>query len=423
MSAFLQGMLGASSLAIGASVGVYLKPSRTLSAAIMAFGSGTLIAAIAFEIARKVYEETGFLPLTIGFAIGGVLFTTLSQYIDEHGGFLRNPASSRRYLLEQQQEQAEEPSVLQRLSQVEVIQQLPETEKEAIANLVTPIHIKPGQVICQEGEPGDYFYMIAQGEAEVIKGKKILTVLGPGEIFGEMSLLTGESRSATVISRTPMELYQLNQENFGQVLTRSPHLALALSRTLARRLRHSVDSHIAAQENLDRWREQLMEQVELDRLLREDTNTLQGLVKRSAPLAILVGTLLDNIPEATVIGMNSGAQHLGWSFLLAVFISNFPEALSSAAGMKQAGTPKSQILLLWFGVVLLSGIIAMGGYYLQDNTSLLVIGTAQAIAGGAILAMLASTMMPEAYELGGSSVSYSTIAGFLLGFLIAMISK
>ena len=422
MSAFLQGILGASSLALGASLGVFWKPSQTVSAAIMAFGSGTLIAAIAFEIARKVYEETGFLPVVLGFGIGGVLFTTLSQYIDEHGGFLRHPASSRRYLFEQQHQEPQPPSILQRLSHVEVIQQLPAQEKEAIAHLVTPIYVKPGQIIVQEGKPGDYFYMIAQGEAEVIKGQKVITVLGPGEIFGEMSLLTKEPRSATVVACTPMELYQLNEENFGQVLTRSPHLALALSRTLARRLRHSVDSHIAAEANLDRWRQQLMEQVELDRLLQEDSQTLKSLVKRSAPVAILVGTLLDNIPEATVIGMNSGAQQFGWSFLLAVFISNFPEALSSASGMKQAGTPKTQILVLWFGIVILSGLVATAGYYLQDSASSLIIGTAQAIAGGAILSMLASTMMPEAYELGGSSVSYSTIAGFLLGFLIAMIA-
>ncbi len=417
LSAFLQGMLGASSLAIGASVGVFLKPNRGVSAAIMAFGSGTLIAAIAFEIASKVYQETGFLPLVVGFSLGGLLFTTLSEFIDKKGGFLRNPASSRRYLLEHRQEG--DFNVLQRLATVEVMQHLPEPEKEAIASLVTPLCLRAGEVICREGEPGDYFYMIAEGEADIFKGVKHLTTLGPGEIFGEMSLLTGEPRSATVVARTPMELYQLTEENFSRVLARSPHLASALSRTLARRLRLSVESQVAAQSNLERWQRQVMESVDLNRLILEDPATLEGLVKRSTPVAILVGTLLDNIPEAMVIGMNAGTNKLGWSFLLAVFISNFPEALSSASGMKQAGTPKHQILTLWYGVVLLSGAIAVIGFLLQESASLQVVGTAQAIAGGAILAMLASTMMPEAYELGGSSVSYSTIAGFLLGFLIA----
>jgi CRP-like cAMP-binding protein len=420
IAAFVQGVLGASSLAIGAYVGVVWQPKQAFSAAIMAFGSGTLISAIAFEITPKVYRENGFLPLAIGFAIGGILFTSLSQYIDEHGGFLRKPASSRRYLLEHQ---AEETDVLKRIARVEVMQHLPESEKEVLAALLNPTYAQPGDILCREGDPGDYFYMIVSGEAEVRKGRSVLTTLGEGEIFGEMSLLTGEPRSATVVARTPMELYQLNQENFGRVLTRSPHLAWALSRTLARRLRISNESQVAAERHLERWRQQLMEQVELDRLLREDPTTIAGLVKRSAPIAILIGTLLDNIPEATTIGMNAGNSQIGWSFLLAVFISNFPEALSSAAGMRQAGTSKRQILALWIGVVILSGFVAIGGYFLENSISDLFVAIAEAIAGGAILAMLASTMMPEAFELGGSSVSYSTIAGFLLGFAIASIGS
>jgi zinc transporter ZupT len=102
-----------------------------------------------------------------------------------------------------------------------------------------------------------------------------------------------------------------------------------------------------------------------------------------------------------------------------VFISNFPEALSSAAGMKQAGTKRIQILGLWIGVVVLSGLCAVAGYFLQDIASELFIAIVQAFAGGAILAMLASTMMPEAYELGGSSVAFSTILGFLIGFFVS----
>jgi CRP-like cAMP-binding protein len=418
IAAFVQGVLGASSLAIGAYVGVVWQPKQAFSAAIMAFGSGTLISAIAFEITPKVYQENGFLPLAIGFAIGGILFTSLSHYIDEHGGFLRKPASSRRYLFEHQ---SEETDVLQRIAHVEVMQRLPEREKQALAALLTATYAQPGEILCREGDPGDYFYIIVSGEAEVRKGRRVVTTLGAGEIFGEMSLLTGEPRSATVVACTPMELYQLTQENFGQVLTRSPHLAWALSRTLARRLRLSVESQVAAERNLERWRKQLMEQVELDRLMREDPMTIQDLVKRSAPVAILMGTLLDNIPEATTIGINAGNNQIGWSFLLAVFISNFPEALSSAAGMRQAGTSKQQILGLWVGVVVLSGFVAIAGYALQNSISDLFVAIAEAIAGGAILAMLASTMMPEAYELGGSSVSYSTIAGFLLGFAIASI--
>ncbi len=416
-AAFLQGVLGASSLALGALVGVFWQPSRTVSAAIMAFGSGTLLSAIAFEITIPVFHDSGFWPLLIGFVVGGALFTGLTKYIDQQGGFLRKPASSRRYLFEHRQEQASD--ILNRIANVEVMQDIPAIQKQAIASFLKPVYAQPGDVLCQEGTPGDYFYMIVDGEAEVRKGQKVLSMIGPGEVFGEMALLTGEPRSATVVARSPMELYQLHQEHFDNVLTWSPHMAWALSRALARRLRLATESRIAVEDNLQRWRQQLMDNVELDLLLREDPAILEGLVKRSAPLAIVIGTLIDNIPESVVIGMNSGESHFGWSFLLAVFISNFPEALSSATGMKQAGTRKSQILILWIGVVILSGLCAIAGYFLQSSASSLYVAVAQALSGGAILAMLASTMMPEAYELGGGSVSFSTILGFLLGFFVS----
>ncbi|HEY9597534.1 MAG TPA: cyclic nucleotide-binding domain-containing protein [Cyanophyceae cyanobacterium] len=416
-AAFLQGILGASSLVIGAFVGVFWQPRRKVSAAIMAFGSGTLLAAIAFEITMPIYRNSGFFPLLVGFIVGGILFMYLTQYIDQQGGFLRKPASSRRYLFEHRQEQLSD--VLNRIAHIEVMQNLPTQEKQAIIPFLQPIHAKPGDVLCQEGMPGEYFYMIVEGEAEVCKAGKVLSLMGPGEVFGEMALLTGEPRSATVIARTPMELYQLRQDDFDSILTGSPQMAGALSRALARRLRFSTDSRVAAERNLDRWRQQLIDNTELDLLLPEDSVTLEGLVNRSAPLAILMGTLIDNIPESIVIGMNAGNSHFGLSFLLAVFISNFPEALSSAVGMKQAGTAKIQILSLWIGVMIVSGLFAIAGHFLQSSTSDLWVALAQALSGGAILAMLASTMMPEAYELGGGSVAFSTILGFLVGVWVS----
>ena len=162
-----------------------------------------------------------------------------------------------------------------------------------------------------------------------------------------------------------------------------------------------------------------MDQVELDILMREDPSILEGLVESSAPLAIMVGTLIDNIPEAATIGLNAENPHLGWSFILAVFISNFPEALSSAAGMQQAGTSKVQILSLWLGIVILSGLCSAAAYSVQGYMPESFVSLIQSIAGGAILAMLASTMMPEAYELGGGYVAFSTIMGFLLGFWVS----
>jgi CRP-like cAMP-binding protein len=290
---------------------------------------------------------------------------------------------------------------------------LPEQERYKLAALLTPRYVNPKDVLCQEGEVGDYFYVIGVGEADVYKGKTWINRLRSGDIFGEMSLLTGEPRSATVIAATAMELYKLDQNNFVEILTQSPHLGLVLSRTLARRLQLAVEFQQIPQSPLP---EPLSI---LEPMVKEDEKILVKLVQSSAPMAILVGTLFDNIPEALVIGMNANNHHLGQTFLFAVFISNFPEALSSSFGMKQAGISNQRILALWLGAVIASGLIAIVGYLIRDSSGPILVAVAQAIAGGGILAMLTSTMMPEAYELGGSSVAYATIIGFLVGFLIS----
>ena len=420
---FLYGTLGASSLAIGALVGAFFRLSKTIVATIMAFGSGTLISAIAFEITWNVYQKSHFWLLVLGFLLGGFIFITLSQYVDEHGGFLRQQASSRRYLLEHPPKKTtKQESILETIGNMEATQNIPENEKQFLANHLTLSSVEPQTIICEEGDFGDFFYLIVSGQAEVSRHGKFLTNLKEGDIFGEMSLLTGEPRSATVLAKTRMELYKLDRDNFSETFSSCPNLAWSLSRNLARRLQSVTDSRVVAEKNLDRWRQKLLEQVEIDQLLAENPLTLQDLVKRSAPLAILAGTLLDNIPESVVIGINVSNHNLRWSFFIAVFISNFPEALSSAAGMRRAGQKQIDILALWFGIVILSGFFALGGNYLHSAFSENLIAFVEAFAGGAILAMLASTMMPEAYELGGSSVAYSTIIGFLLSFLITSLS-
>jgi CRP-like cAMP-binding protein len=417
-SAFVQGVFGASSLVMGAGVGILWHPRRALSAAIMAFGSGTLLSALAFEITLSVYQKSGFLSMVLGFFGGGGLFILATHYIDEKGGFIRNQSSSRRYLFEHRQQEISE--VLNDIYQIEILRNLSPEDVQAIVPYLKAIWVNPDTVLCQEGEDGTTLFLIVEGEADVHRGGRVVARLRQGEVFGEMALLTAEPRSATVIARTPMKLYQLTQLDFEAVIARSPHLSAALSRVLARRLQETFRAQAASEPQLAQWRNQVLDSVELDLPKTEEQAILHDLAPSTAPLAILVGTLIDNLPESMVIGMTSGEPTLNSSFLLAVFISNFPEALSSSLGMKQAGTQASRILSLWLGVVLLSGLFAALGAVLGQTLPGMVVGLVQALSGGAILAMLASTMMPKAYELGGSQVAFSTILGFLTGFLISV---
>jgi len=103
----------------------------------------------------------------------------------------------------------------------------------------------------------------------------------------------------------------------------------------------------------------------------------------------------------------------------AVFLSNVPEGLSAAAGMKQTGHSTTHILGLWGGVTVASAVGALFGYLFLANSSVDLIASIQAFAAGAILTMLASTMMPEAYEEGGAVVGLVTSIGFLLAFVLS----
>ena len=137
-------------------------------------------------------------------------------------------------------------------------------------------------------------------------------------------------------------------------------------------------------------------------------------------LAIAVGALLDGIPESIVIGVSLIAGG-GVSIVavIAVFLSNVPEGLSSAAGMKQAGRSAGYVFGVWTGIAVLSGLAALAGYSLFSGFPPPIIAGTMAVAAGAILAMVADTMIPEAFEQAHDYAGLITVAGFLAAFLLS----
>jgi ZIP family zinc transporter len=135
--------------------------------------------------------------------------------------------------------------------------------------------------------------------------------------------------------------------------------------------------------------------------------------------ALALGALLDGIPESAAIGvtiLEGGSPSI--AFIAAVALSNLPEGLSSATGMKAAGHSSRYIVLLWTGIAVVSAIAAGLGYVALDGASADTIAFVMTFAAGAILAMLASTMLPEAAREGGPVVGLLTSAGFLAAVLL-----
>jgi zinc transporter, ZIP family len=158
----------------------------------------------------------------------------------------------------------------------------------------------------------------------------------------------------------------------------------------------------------------------IDRLGGEGRKSSGGEQSGGVGLAIMLGIVLDGIPESIVIGVGLlSGDGVSLAMLVAVFLSNLPEAVAATTGLTAAGWPRTRLWLLWLAVVSVSALSSLAGYALFDDASPDTIAFVLAFAGGAILTMLADTMMPEAFEQSGKLVGVVTTLGFALAFTIS----
>lgn len=136
--------------------------------------------------------------------------------------------------------------------------------------------------------------------------------------------------------------------------------------------------------------------------------------------AIALGALLDGVPESIVIGLSLLAGGVVSSVAVAaIFLSNLPEGLSSAAGMKRAGRPARYVFGVWGAIALASGVAAVAGYTLFRGAAPGTVASTTAFAAGAILAMLVDTMIPEAFEQAHDFAGLIAVLGFLAAFALS----
>ena len=146
-----------------------------------------------------------------------------------------------------------------------------------------------------------------------------------------------------------------------------------------------------------------------------------GAQAKGSPQAIVLGSILDGIPESFVLGLTVLQGGVSVSLLAGVMLSNLPEGMSSSSGLKAAGWPERRVDLMWLAVVAASALSAALGFVLLDPASGFTGALAQAFAAGALLAMVADTLLPEAYEVEGVLTGSLVAVGFAASVALSAI--
>jgi ZIP family zinc transporter len=152
-----------------------------------------------------------------------------------------------------------------------------------------------------------------------------------------------------------------------------------------------------------------------------DRKDAGGAQADGSPLAIVLGSVLDGIPESFVLGLTVLQGGVSVSLLAGVALSNLPESMSSSSGLKQAGWSERRVVLMWSAVVVVSALSAAAGYVLLDPDSGRTGALVQAFAAGALLAMLADTLLPEAYKVEGVLTGPLVVVGFAISLALSAI--
>jgi hypothetical protein len=269
-----------------------------------------------------------------------------------------------------------------------------------------------------------------------ISGKHGAT-FGPGTLIGVLTLFVpGMTGLGAITAKNDLKCLALAREDVDQLRSMSPDFDEAC-RDLAAERMGTLEQHLATQ---------LGEAVEWTRsaaaALRLGEEVPALAIRRAhaehkgSPLAVWLGILLDGIPESFVIGAGlfalialhpspgdlSFVQVIPYTLVAGLFLSNFPEALSSSANMLGAGWSRRRIFLMWFALMVTISVGAALGFLLSGVLDENWLAFAEGLAAGAMLTMIAAAMIPEAAAHGSpNEVGLSTLAGFLAAVMFKLL--
>lgn len=421
------GLATTSSSFLGAVLGLYLPISKRTLACILAFAAGSLISALAIELAFEGAQDLhrhGFAAglawafIGGGFALGATIYYAATIYLEKRGAAVRYQTRFNEYALELKQQETRE--LIELLSKCDLLRHLPPEGIESIFPYIRKRHLKAGEILFHAGDPGDALYIVAKGQVDVLadsgENARSIARLGEGHAFGEMALISGGTRTATIRAVDGTDLMEIAKDDFQHLIEHDQQLAHAV-----RRLSHerAINDLSAGGPNPATWANVASES--LAHLSHSEANKLLHEAGKGAGLAIVFGNILDTIPGCLVIGSKfNGFESLSLTLMLGMFIGGIPEAAASGAMLTRAGYRTNTIFAMWSTVVIVGIIAAAAGKGFIGGSDSLAAIFAEAIAGGAVLALVSHAMIPEAIHGAGSLTVLPIVAGFLFALYLAL---
>ncbi|WP_019894124.1 cyclic nucleotide-binding domain-containing protein [Hydrogenovibrio halophilus] len=310
---------------------------------------------------------------------------------------------------------------LQRARRFSVLTGLTEDLQSLVASKMALHTLPAGQAIFKNKSPADRLYLLESGTVKLVDPKKKqqdFERLQPGDFFGVMGFVVGGDHATTAITQSDCQYWVIEKPAFIQLL----HQIDQLNARVRDFLRTDDISHYLTQEQrLKQLQAQKWLNRSIKHLLPGQLPTLADAfpparhnMPKAAYMAIWLGILLDGIPESLMIGAHlSQGEMISMSLVAGLFLSNYPEALSSSASMREQGIPFYRVLGAWTLLMLLTGLGAALGQWLLADASAETAALISGIAAGAMLTVIAETMLPEAYSKGGSIIGMVTLIGFI----------
>ncbi len=296
---------------------------------------------------------------------------------------------------------------------------LPADEIEAISDRLVYKQYSKEETFYFRGEDAANMYILEHGHVsmlDTLERRSHSFDLTDRYVFGYMPFLTGGNYTMATMALEETGAWVLHKKDFNDLLLVLPELALQYKAFLQRQ---NVADYLIERQKLShndtiKWIRKSLHHIDKKQAV-QPVNTIGFDISehKSAPLGIWLGLFLDSIPEALVIGASVAQAGLGFSLLAGLFFSNYPESLSSSVGMREQGMKRSTILFMWTVLMLSTGLFsALGSIYFAEVSDS-VFAFTEGVAAGAMLTMIAQTMIPEAYLKGGEIVGISSLLGFL----------